>query len=402
MDRSRLQRRVEHRYLDEIADDLDSAVANARGGQGRAPGLSIGVVGNCAEVLPELLRRGVAIDIVTDQTSRPRPAVLPAGGRRLEDWHDYAAAKPEEFTDRARASMARQVEAMVGFQDAGAEVFDYGNSIRDEARQGGYDAGLRVPGVRAGLHPAAVLRGQGAVPLGRAVRRPEGHPRHGRGRAGAVPGQRQAAQVDARRPRNGSPSRACRPGSAGSATASGTRPGWRFNDLVASGAVGAPIVIGRDHLDCGSVASPYRETEAMADGSDAIADWPLLNALVNTASGATLGVDPPRRRGRYRPLDPRRAGSVADGTALAAQKLERVLTQRPGMGVHPARRRRLRPAVDVAAERGVRVPMRESALSAQRERCGTIVLSTRSFDRQWAELAAGRPPRPTGGYRRYA
>ena len=226
VDRARLQRRVDHRYLDEIADDLDSAVENALRAKADRRAWSIGVVGNCAEVFPELLRRGVAIDVVTDQTSAHDPLSYLPAGVSLEDWHELAAKKPEEFTDRARASMARQVQAMVEFQDARRRGLRLRQLDPRRGPPGWLRTRLRVPGVRAGLHPAAVLRGQGPVPLGRPVRRPEGHPRHRRGRAEAVPGQRQAAQVDARR--QGADRL---PGSAGPdllarATASATRPDW--------------------------------------------------------------------------------------------------------------------------------------------------------------------------------
>jgi urocanate hydratase len=198
VDPARLHRRVEHRYLDEVAGGLDDALrrcADARDGR-RA--LSVGLVGNCAEVLPELLRRGAEVDVVTDQTSAHDPLSYLPSGVAVGDWADYAAAKPEEFTDRARESMARHVEAMVGFADAGAEVFDYGNSIREEARLGGFERAFDVPGLRAGVHPPAVLPGSRAVPLGGAVRGPRGHRRHGPGGARAVPRRRAARHLAAR------------------------------------------------------------------------------------------------------------------------------------------------------------------------------------------------------------
>ncbi len=170
VDPSRLQRRVDHRYLDEWTGDLDAAVERVLVAKAEHRPLSVGLAGNCATVLPELLRRGVPVDIVTDQTSAHDPLSYLPEGVALEDWHAYAEAKPEEFTERARQSMAKHVEAMVGFMDAGAEVFDYGNSIRGEAQLGRLPARVRLPRVRPGVHPAAVLRGQGPVPLGRAVR----------------------------------------------------------------------------------------------------------------------------------------------------------------------------------------------------------------------------------------
>jgi urocanate hydratase len=332
VDEARLRRRVATRYLDTIARDLDDAVAQATAAKRERRAVSVGVVGNAATVFPELLRRGVEIDIVTDQTSAHDPLSYVPGGVDPADAPDYAAAKPEEFTDRARASMARHVEAMVGFLDAGAEVFDYGNSIRDEARQGGASRAFAFPGfVPAYLRPLfcqgkgpfrwAALSGDPAdiaatdaavlelfgdqEPLARWIR---------------LAGERVAFQ--------GLPARICWLGHGERDLA-----GLRFNELVASGAVSAPIVIGRDHLDAGSVASPYRETEAMADGSDAIADWPLLNALVNTASGASwVSIHHGGGVGIGRSIH---AGQVcvADGTELAGQKLARVLRNDPATGV---------------------------------------------------------------------
>jgi urocanate hydratase len=366
VDRSRLQRRVDHRYLDEIADDLDTAVAKALQAKTDRRAWSIGVVGNCAEVFPELLRRGVAIDVVTDQTSAHDPLSYLPEGVALEDWAELAAAKPEDFTDRARASMARQVQAMVEFQDAGAEVFDYGNSIRDEARQGGYGRAFDFPGfVPAYIRP---LFCEGKGPFRWAAL--SGDPKDIHATDEAVlklfPDndrlQKWMRGAKERIAFQGLPARICWLG-----YGERDRAGLAFNDLVASGAVSAPIVIGRDHLDCGSVASPYRETEAMADGSDAIADWPLLNALVNTASGASwVSIHHGGGVGIGRSIH---AGQVclADGTELAAQKLSRVLSNDPGMGVIRHVDAGYDAAAEVAAERGVRVPMRESAPSAQRE-----------------------------------
>ena len=358
VDPARLRRRVDHRYLDELADDLDDAVGRCEHAKAERRALSVGLVGNCATALPELLRRGVAVDIVTDQTSAHDPlAYLPADVD-LDDWHDYADAKPEEFTDRARASMARHVEAMVGFLDAGAEVFDYGNSIRDEARQGGFERAFAFPGfVPAYIRPLfcegkgpfrwVALSGDSAdiratdeavldlFPdddhLGRWIRAAQ---------------ERVAFQ--------GLPARICWLG-----YGERDRAGVRFNDMVASGELSAPVVIGRDHLDCGSVASPYRETEAMADGSDAIADWPLLNALVNTASGASwVSIHHGGGVGIGRSLHAGQV-TVADGTPLAGEKIARVLTNDPGTGVIRHVDAGYPRADEVATERGVRVPMRE-------------------------------------------
>jgi urocanate hydratase len=332
VDPTRLRRRVETRYLDEVADDLDDAIARCLAAKGERRALSVGLVGNSATVLPELLRRGVAVDVVTDQTSAHDPLSYLPEGVALEEWADYAAAKPEEFTDRARASMAKHVEAMVGFLDAGAEVFDYGNSIRDEARQGGFTRAFDFPGfVPAYIRPL-FTRGMG--PFRWAAL--SGDPADIRRTDQAVLDlfgdndhlHRWIRAAQDRVAFQGLPARICWLG-----YGERDQAGLAFNELVASGEVSAPIVIGRDHLDCGSVASPYRETEAMADGSDAIADWPLLNALVNTASGASwvsihhgggVGIGRSIHSGQV---------TVADGTPLAGRKIERVLTNDPGMGV---------------------------------------------------------------------
>jgi len=356
VDPARARRRVETRYLDVVAEDLDDAIARVEAAKRERKPLSVGVIGNAADVLPELLRRGVEVDVVTDQTSAHDPLAYLPKGVALEDWGDYAASKPDEFTDRSRESMADHVEAMVGFLDRGAEVFDYGNSLRSEAKQGGVERAFDYPGfVPAYIRPLfcegkgpfrwAALSGDPAdiaatdraildlfgenEPLARWIR---------------MAGERVAFQ--------GLPARICWLGYGERHLA-----GLRFNEMVASGEISAPIVIGRDHLDCGSVASPYRETEAMIDGSDAIADWPLLNAMVNTASGATwvsihhgggVGIGRSIHAGQV---------TVADGTELAAQKLERVLTNDPGMGVIRHVDAGYEEAAQVAAERGVRVPM---------------------------------------------
>jgi urocanate hydratase len=332
VDPARLHRRVEHRYLDEVASDLDDAIARCEQAKSQRRALSVGLTGNCAWVLPELLRRGVPVDIVTDQTSAHDPLSYLPEGVDLSDWDDYASKKPEEFTDRARVSMARHVEAMVGFADAGAEVFDYGNSIRDEARRGGYDRAFAFPGfVPAYIRP---LFTQGKGPFRWAAL--SGDPKDIYATDRAVldlfpDNARLHKWINAAQERvafQGLPARICWLG-----YGERDKAGVRFNEMVASGELSAPVVIGRDHLDCGSVASPYRETEAMADGSDAIADWPLLNALVNTASGASwvsihhgggVGIGRSIHAGQV---------TVADGTPLAAAKIERVLTNDPGMGV---------------------------------------------------------------------
>jgi urocanate hydratase len=332
VDPARLHRRVAQRYLDEVAEDLDGALARCEQARRDRTPLSVGLVGNCATVLPELLRGGVQADVVTDQTSAHDPLSYLPEGVDLADWRDYADNKPAEFTDRARASMARHVEAMVGFQDAGAEVFDYGNSIRDEARQGGFGRAFAFPGfVPAYIRPL-FTRGMG--PFRWAAL--SGDPADVRATDEAVLDlfpdddhlHRWIRAAQEKVAFQGLPARICWLG-----YGEREKAGARFNDMVASGELSAPVVIGRDHLDCGSVASPYRETEGMADGSDAIADWPLLNALVNTASGASwVSIHHGGGVGIGRSIH---AGQVtlADGTALAGQKIERVLTNDPGLGV---------------------------------------------------------------------
>ncbi|HEY7989302.1 MAG TPA: urocanate hydratase [Lapillicoccus sp.] len=362
VDRTRLDRRVEHRYLDAVADDLDQAVSLALDAKANRRAYSVGVVGNAAEVFPELLRRGVEIDIVTDQTSAHDPLSYLPEGIDVADWHDYAERKPEEFTDRARESMARHVEAMVGFQDQGAEVFDYGNSIRDEARKGGYDRAFDFPGfVPAYIRPL-FCEGKGPFRWVALSGDPQDIDATDRAVMDLFPDndrlQKWMRGAREKIALQGLPARICWLG-----YGERDRAGLAFNDLVASGAVSAPIVIGRDHLDCGSVASPYRETESMLDGSDAIADWPLLNALVNTASGASwVSIHHGGGVGIGRSLHAGQV-SVADGTPLAAQKLARVLTNDPGMGVIRHVDAGYDLADQVAEERGVRVPMREDAVS---------------------------------------
>ncbi|WP_193612420.1 urocanate hydratase [Nocardioides lijunqiniae] len=357
-DPDRIERRLEHRYLDVRADSLDEAVAMAVAARDARTPLSIGVLGNAAVMLPELLESGAPVDIVTDQTSAHDPLYYLPAGTPYDAWATEREADPVGFTRRARESMATHVRAMVEFQDRGAEVFDYGNSIRDEARKGGYDRAFDFPGfVPAYIRPLfcegrgpfrwAALSGDPAdiAATDRAIL--ELFPDNERLRKWiTMAGERVAFQ--------GLPARICWLGQGERHLA-----GLRFNEMVASGELSAPVVIGRDHLDCGSVASPYRETEAMLDGSDAIADWAILNALVNTASGASwVSFHHGGGVGMGRSLH---AGQVcvADGTALAAEKIERVLTNDPAMGVIRHVDAGYDRAAEVAAERGVRIPMRE-------------------------------------------
>jgi urocanate hydratase len=367
-DQSRIQRRIDHRYLDVQAPSLAEAVELAIEARDERRPLSIGVLGNAAELLPALLESGAPIDVVTDQTSAHDPLFYLPVGTAFADWEKERTEDPVGFTKRAQESMAMHVRAMVEFQDAGAEVFDYGNSIRDEARKGGYDRAFEFPGfVPAYIRPLfcegkgpfrwAALSGDPAdiaatdrailelFPLEKSAEYERLH------KWITMAGERVAFQ--------GLPARICWLGYGERHLA-----GLKFNEMVASGELKAPIVIGRDHLDCGSVASPYRETEAMLDGSDAIADWALLNALVNTASGATwVSIHHGGGVGIGRSIH---AGQVcvADGTELAAQKIERVLTNDPGMGVIRHVDAGYDLAVETAESRDVRIPMRESLGSA--------------------------------------
>ena len=353
VDASRIQRRIEHRYLDVSTDSMDEALRLAVAARDARRPLSIGLLGNAASLEPQMLVHDAPIDIVTDQTSAHDPLSYLPIGVEFDDWHDYAARKPEEFTGRARASMARQVAAMVGFLDRGAEVFDYGNSIRGEAKLAGYNRAFDFPGfVPAYIRPL-FCEGKGPFRWVALSGDPADIARTDKAVLDLFPEntslRRWITMAQERVHYQGLPARICWLG-----YGERDRAGLAFNDLVASGAISAPIVIGRDHLDCGSVASPYRETEAMADGSDAIADWPLLNAMVNVASGASwvsihhgggVGIGRSIHAGQV---------TVADGTALAAEKLERVLTNDPAMGVIRHVDAGYDRAAEVASDRDVR------------------------------------------------
>ncbi len=361
VDRTRLERRRSKRYLDEIADDLEAAVARAQQAAEAGEAVSIGIEGNAAAVFPELLRRHKAgelkIDVVTDQTSAHDPLSYLPAEIALEDWDREAEADPVGFTKKSRESMAAHVEAMVGFQDAGAEVFDYGNSIRDEARHAGFERAFDFPGfVPAYIRP---LFCEGLGPFRWVAL--SGDPEDIRVTDEALKelfpeNEHLHRWLDAAAEHvefEGLPARICWLG-----YGERHQAGLLFNRLVAEGKVKAPIVIGRDHLDSGSVASPYRETESMLDGSDAIADWPLLNALTATSSGATwVSLHHGGGVGMGRSIHAGQVG-VADGTELAAAKLTALLTNDPAMGVFRHVDAGYSRAVEVADERGVRVPMK--------------------------------------------
>jgi urocanate hydratase len=359
VEREHIERRLQTRYLDELADDLDDAVARCLAAKSSGRALSVGLEANAADVLPELLKMGFEADIVTDQTSAHDPLVGYIPNRMtIAEADELRASDREEYLKRSRAAIAAHCAAMVGFLDAGAEVFDYGNSLRAEARLGGFERAFAYPGfVPAYIRPLfcegkgpfrwVALSGDEAdiAATDRAVL--EELPDDDR----LARWMKQASEKIAFQ---GLPARICWVG-----YGERHRLGLRFNEMVRSGELKGPIVIGRDHLDSGSVASPYRETEGMADESDAIADWPLLNALVNTASGASwVSIHHGGGVGIGRSIH---AGMVcvADGTDLAAQKLERVLTADPGMGVIRHADAGYERAVEVADERGVRIPMRE-------------------------------------------
>ena len=361
IDPARAQRRLHDRYLDEIADDLDDALTRVEAAVDQRRPLSVAVVGNAADVFPELLRRDVAVDAVTDQTSAHDPlhGYIP---QRLS-LDDAAVLRRDDAPDyvrRARASMARHCEAMVGFQRRGVEVFDYGNNLRGEAQAGGFADAFSYPGfVPAYLRPL-FCEGKGPFRWVALSGEPADIAATDRVVAEAFPDdahlQRWLELARNRVAFQGLPARICWLGYGERAEA-----GARFNDLVARGEVRAPIVIGRDHLDSGSVASPYRETEAMADGSDAIADWPILNALLNVASGAAwVAVHHGGGVGMGKSIH---AGAqvVADGSDDAAQRLDRVLTNDPGTGVARHADAGYDRAREVARDRGVRIPMADAS-----------------------------------------
>ncbi|HEY8913753.1 urocanate hydratase [Lacisediminihabitans sp.] len=360
VDPSRIARRIEHGYLDVEARSLEHAVELAYSARDAKKALSIGLLGNAADVFPRMLAQGVQIDIVTDQTSAHDPLAYLPLGIPFEDWIPARESDPAGFIERSRASMAVQVEAMVGFLRAGSEVFDYGNNIRTEARTAGYADAFAFPGfVPAYIRP---LFSQGKGPFRWAALSGDPNDIYATDRAvlEMFPGNESLARwirlAQERVHFQGLPARICWLG-----LGERDRAGLKFNEMVAAGELSAPVVIGRDHLDSGSVASPYRETEAMKDGSDAIADWPLLNALVNTSSGATwvsihhgggVGIGRSIHAGQV---------TVADGTALAAEKLARVLSNDPAMGVIRHVDAGYDEAIETADRLDVRIPMNEQS-----------------------------------------
>lgn len=359
VDPARIERRIKTRYLDRETDSLDEAVRLAEEARGSGDAVSIGLLGNAAEVFPELFRRGFPADVVTDQTSAHDPVggYVPAG-LSLEDAAELRRSDPEEYRKRSYESMAHHCEAMVGFLDRGAVVFDYGNNLRGGARDGGFDRAFDYPGFVPAFIRPMFCEGKGPFRWVALSGDPADIIATDRAVAKLFPEDERLARwlrmAEERVAFQGLPARICWLG-----YGDRDKAGLAFNELVGSGAVSAPIVIGRDHLDAGSVASPYRETEGMKDGSDAIADWPILNALLNTAAGAHwvsvhhgggVGIGYSIHAGMV---------VVADGSGDAAGRLERVLTTDPGTGVVRHADAGYEEALRTAKERGVRLPWLE-------------------------------------------
>jgi urocanate hydratase len=359
VDPARIERRIKTDYVDRETASVEEALAWADEAKAAKEPLSIGLLGNCAEIEPALLASGFRPDVVTDQTSAHDPlgGYVPAG-LTLDEATALREKDPAEYQRRAHDSMARHVEAMVGFLDAGSVVFDYGNNLRAGAEAGGYDRAFAYPGFVPAFVRQLFCEGKGPFRWAALSGDAEDIEKTDRAVAELFPDdERLLRWLEMARDRvafQGLPARICWLGYGARAKA-----GLRFNEMVASGELSAPIVIGRDHLDSGSVASPYRETEAMKDGSDAIADWPILNALINTAAGAHwvsvhhgggVGIGYAIHAGMV---------VVADGSENAAARLERVLTTDPGTGVIRHADAGYERALEVAAARGVRLPWRE-------------------------------------------
>ncbi len=357
VDPKRIQRRLDTGYCDRMTDDLEEALELVTGAAARGEALSVGLVGNCADVIPEILRRGVVPDVLTDQTSAHDElnGYVPAG-LSLEEAERLRDRDPDEYIRRSKISMARHCEAMVGLMRKGAVTFDYGNNLRGQAKDAGYDDAFAFPGfVPAYIRPL-FCEGKGPFRWAALSGDPQDIHRTDELVLELFPEDEHLARW-IRKARDqvkfqGLPSRICWLGQGDRA-----RFGLALNDLVAKGEISAPIVIGRDHLDTGSVASPYRETEGMKDGTDAVADWPVLNALLNTASGASwvsfhhgggVGIGLALHAGQV---------IVADGTAEMAERLERVLTNDPGIGVARHADAGYEEAVRTAHDHGLNLPM---------------------------------------------
>jgi urocanate hydratase len=360
VDPSRIERRLETRYLDEATDSVDDALARVRSAAGEGRALSVGLLGNAAEVVPELARRGEHFDFVTDQTAAHDPlnGYVPVG-LSVEEAGALRSADPDEYVRRARESIVCHVEAMLEYVRAGSYVFDYGNNLRGEAREGGVTEAFSYPGfVPAYIRPL-FCRGIGPFRWAALSGDPADIAVIDRVLQDLFPDdpllQRWLELAPERVAFQGLPARICWLGYGDRA-----RAGAAINELVRTGEVKAPVVIGRDHLDAGSVASPFRETEAMRDGSDAIADWPILNALLNVAAGATwvsvhhgggVGIGNSIHAGMV---------VVADGSSEMAERLERVLTTDPGTGVLRHVDAGYPDAIAAAEEHGLVVPVEPS------------------------------------------
>ncbi|HWI62198.1 MAG TPA: urocanate hydratase [Symbiobacteriaceae bacterium] len=359
VDESRIQRRIDHRYVDKMARTLDEALAMAREAQAKGEALSIGLLGNAAEIFPEFVKRGIIPDAVTDQTSAHDPlnGYVPAG-MSYEAALELRKTNPQEYIAKAKASMVAHVQAMLDLQKAGAVTFDYGNNIRQVAYNEGLKEAFAFPGFVPAFIRPLFCEGKGPFRWAALSGDPEDIYKTDKAIMELFPEDaalhRWLHMARERVHFQGLPSRICWLG-----YGERVKAGLKFNEMVKNGELKSPIVIGRDHLDAGSVASPNRETEGMIDGSDAIADWPLLNALVNTAAGATwvslhhgggVGIGYSQHAGMV---------VVADGTDDAHQRLQRVLTTDPGMGVVRHVDAGYDKAIRVAKERGVRIPMME-------------------------------------------
>ncbi|HEU5208513.1 MAG TPA: urocanate hydratase [Longimicrobiales bacterium] len=359
VDPARIQRRIQQRYCDRMTHDLDEALEWVRGAASRGEALSVGLVGNCAEVLPELVRRRVVPDVLTDQTSAHDElnGYVPAG-LSLEEADDLRTRDPATYVHRSMESMAVHCRAMVELMRLGAVTFDYGNNLRGQAKQAGYQDAFAFPGFVPAYVRPLFCEGKGPFRWAALSGDPADIRRTDELVLELFPEdehlKRWIRMAQERVAFQGLPARICWLGQGARA-----KFGVALNDLVASGELSAPIVIGRDHLDTGSVASPYRETEAMKDGSDAIADWAILNALLNVASGASwvsfhhgggVGIGRSLHAGQV---------IVADGTADMRERLERVLTNDPGIGVARHADAGYEIAIETAQRHGIRLPMRE-------------------------------------------
>jgi urocanate hydratase len=356
VDPARIERRIRTKYLDRTAGSLDEALKIVLDARSRKEAVSVGLCANAADVYPEMVRRGVIPDLVTEQTSAHDPlgGYIPRG-LDLEQAADLRRRDPEQYVRRARESMALEVDAMVDMMDRGAKVFDYGNNIRDEATKGGAKRAFEIPGfVHAYLRPLFCI-GKGPFRWVALSGDPEDIRATDEAMKELFPGDdmlhRWLDVASGRIAFQGLPARICWLGYGDRA-----RAGLRFNELVREGKLKGPVVIGRDHLDSGSVASPHRETEGMKDGSDAVADWPILNALLNTACGAAwvsvhhgggVGIGNSIHAGMV---------CVADGSDSAQRKLARVLTADPGTGVMRHADAGYDEAVDFARKAGIKIP----------------------------------------------